>query len=124
MNQTTDDRIIVVGGDANFSYLMQHYIRRCAHKVVYANLGEDLITLAKCQKPVAIVLEVDWPKMIGWQLLQNLKTDQETTKIPVIVCSWLEEETLAYDRGASAYLRMPILYADFETTLKTTLLKE
>lgn len=124
MNQTLNNRIIVAGGDSNFSYLMQRYVSRCAHKIIYANLGEDLIALTKDQKPVAIILEVDRPKTIGWQLLQNLKADQETEKIPVIVCSWLEEETFALDQGANAYLRMPILYSDFETTLESILVKK
>jgi DNA-binding response OmpR family regulator len=124
MDQTSNNRIIVAGGDSNFSYLMQRYVSRCAHKIIYANLGEDLIELAKFQKPVAIILEVDRPKTIGWQLLQDLKTDQETVTIPVIVCSWLEEETLAFDQGANAYLRMPILYSDFEITLESILMKK
>ena len=124
MDQTSNNRIIVAGGDSNFSYLMQRYVSRCAHKIIYANLGEDLIELARCQKPAAIILEVDRPETIGWQLLHNLKVDQETVEIPVIICSWLEEETLALDQGANAYLRMPILYSDFETTLESILIKQ
>ena len=123
MKQITNNRIIVAGGDSNFSYLMQRYARRYAHKIIYANQGEDLLALAKCQKPVAIILEVDRPKSIGWQLLQDLKIDHETGEIPVLVCSWLEEETLALDQGADAYLRMPILYSDFEATLESILVK-
>ena len=124
MNQTSNHRIIVAGGDSNFSYLMQRYVSRCAHKIIYASLSEDLIELAKSQNPVAIILEVDRPKTIGWQLLQGIKADQETGTIPVIVCSWLEEETLALDQGANAFLRMPILYANFETTLESILTKQ
>ena len=124
MNQTSNHRIIVAGGDSNFSYLMQRYVSRSAHKIIYANLSDDLIELARCQKPAAIILEVDRPKTIGWQLLQDLKVDQETGAIPVIVCSWLEEETLALDQGANAYLRLPILYSDFEATLESILIKQ
>ena len=124
MDQTSNHRIIVAGGDSNFSYLMQRYVSRCAHKIIYANLSEDLIELARCQKPAAIILEVDRPKTIGWQLLQELKVDQETGAIPVIVCSWLEEASLALDQGANAYLRLPILYSDFEATLESILIKQ
>lgn len=124
MDQTSNHRIIVAGGDSNFSYLMQRYARKCAHKIIYANLDEDLKSLAKSQKPVAIILEVDRPKTIGWQLLQDLKVDHETGAIPVIVCSWLEEETLALDQGANAYLRLPILYSDFEAALESILMKQ
>jgi CheY-like chemotaxis protein len=82
------------------------------------------VELAKCQKPAAIILEVDRPKTIGWQLLQDLKVDQETGAIPVIVCSWLEEEALALDQGANAYLRLPILYSDFVTALESILIEQ
>jgi CheY-like chemotaxis protein len=53
-----------------------------------------------------------------------LKADPEVGKIPVIVCSWLDEEARGLTEGADIYLRMPILYADFEAALAATLMKE
>ena len=103
---------------------MQRYVKRSAHKIIFANLGEDLLALARCKKPVAIVLEVDLPETIGWQILRALKTDPEAGKIPVIVCSWLDEEVRGLGEGADTYLRMPILYADFEIALESILMKE
>ena len=124
MDQTKNNQIMVAGVDSNFSYLMQRYVRRCAHSIVSANLNDDILALARCQKPVAIILEVDRPNTIGWQILRTLKSDQETGKIPVIVCSWQEEEARAIKEGADTYLHMPILYADFETALGSFLMKE
>lgn len=124
MDQTSNNRIMIVGGDSHFSYLMQRYVRRSAHQIISANLGEDLLALARCQKPVAIVLEVDLPETIGWQILQALKADPDVGKIPVMVCSWLDEEARALAEGADIYLRMPILYADFGAVLESILLKE
>jgi DNA-binding response OmpR family regulator len=124
MDQTTNNRIMVIGGDAHFSYLMQRYVRTSAHQIVFASLGEDVLAQARCEKPAAIVLVVDPPEAVGWQTLQGLKADHEAGKIPVIVCSWLDEEAHSLDLGADFYLRMPILYADFEAALAATLLKE
>lgn len=124
MDQTLNNRIMIVGGDSHFSYLMQRYVRRSGNKMITANLGEDHLALARCQKPVAIVLVVDLPETIGWQILKTLKADPETKRIPLIVCSWLDEEARALAAGADSYLRMPILYADFEDTLESILLKE
>ena len=124
MEQTSNNRIMIVGGDSHFSYLMQRYVRRCAHQMISVNLGEDLLALARCQKPAAIVLEVDLPETIGWQILRTLKADPEAGRIPVIVCSWMDEELRARAAGADTYLRMPILYADFETALGSILMKE
>jgi hypothetical protein len=53
-----------------------------------------------------------------------LKTDPEVGKIPVIVCSWLDEEMRVLAEGADIYLRLPILFADFEAALAATSVKE
>jgi CheY-like chemotaxis protein len=71
---------------------MQRYVRRGAHDIISANLGEDVLALARCKKPDAIVLEVDMPNTIGWHTLRTLKADPEIGRIPVIVCSWQDEE--------------------------------
>ena len=124
MDQSANNRIMIVGGNSHFSYLMQRYVRTSAHQIISANLGEDVLTKARCEKPAAIVLEVDLPETIGWHTLQALKADQEVGGIPVIVCSWLDEEARSQEQGADYFLRMPILYADFETALAVTLVKE
>jgi DNA-binding response OmpR family regulator len=124
MDQTSNNRIMIVGGDSHFSYLMQRYVRTSAHKIITANLGDDVLALARCEKPVAIVLKVDLPETIGWDTLRALKTDPEVGKIPVIVCSWLDEEMRVLAEGADIYLRLPILFADFEAALAATSVKE
>jgi len=124
MVQTSNTPIMIIGGDSHFLYLMQRYVRRSAHKIIFANLGEDLLALAKCERPVAIVLEVDRPETIGWRILRALKADPQVGKIPVIVCSWLDEEARSLAEGADIHLRMPILYADFGAALAAVLMKE
>lgn len=124
MEQTANNRIMIVGGDSHFSYLMQRYVRTSEHQIISANLGEDVLALTRCEKPAAIVLEVDLPDTLGWQALRALKTDPEVGMIPVIVCSWLDDETRSLSEGADLYLRMPILYADFEAALTALLSKE
>ena len=123
MDRNSNSRIMIVGGDSHFSYLIQRYVRRSAHNIISANLGEDVLDLARCEKPDVIVLEVDLPETIGWHTLRGLKTDPEARRIPVIVCSWLDEETRGLEGCAVRYLRLPILYADFETALAATLME-
>ncbi|RPH59149.1 MAG: response regulator [Chloroflexi bacterium] len=124
MDQTTNNRIMIVGGDSHFSYLMQRFVRTSAHQVVMANLGDDVLSLARGKKPVAIVLEMDLPETAGWRTLRALKADPQVGKIPVIACSWLEEEARGLAEGASVYLRMPILHTDFAAALADILEKE
>lgn len=124
MNQTSNNRIMIVGGDSHFSYLMQRFVRTSAHQIIPANLGEDVLAVARCEKPIAIVLEVDSPETVGWHTLRALKADPVVARIPVIACSWLDEEARSLAEGAESYLRMPILYEDFGAALAAILTKE
>ena len=124
MDQITNKRIMIVGRDANFSYLLQRFVRTSDHQVITANPSDDVVSLARCEKPVAIVLEVDTPGTMGWLALRTLKSASEVNQIPVMLCSWLDESARGQSEGADAYLRMPILYEEFSTVLTAILSKD
>lgn len=124
MDQKLNNRIMIVGGDSHFAYLMQRYVRRSAHTILTANPGDDPLEMARSQWPVAIILEVDLPDTIGWSTLGALKADPQVGCIPLIVCSWLDEGARALAAGAECFLRMPILYADFEGSLESISMKD
>ena len=124
MNQNSNERIMIVGRDVHFSYLLQRFVRTSARQVIAAIHSDDVLSLARCEKPVAIVLEVDTPENVGWHTLRTLKSDPETKQIPVMVCSWLDEFACGLAEGADVYLRMPFLYEEFGTALAALLTKE
>jgi len=123
MNHITKKRIMIVGKDSRFSYLLQRFVRTSAYRAIPVNLGDDVLAFARDEKPVAIVLEVDTPQVVGWNALRALKSDPDAGRIPVIVCSWLDESARGLAEGADMYLRMPFLYEEFGAAL-TTLLGE
>ena len=117
MNPATNARIMVIGSDSHFAYLMRRYVRTSSHQVIFAALCEDVPTQVQREKPAAIVLEADLPDNFGWHTLRALKTDQMTSRIPVILCSWLDERERGLLEGADVYLRMPLLFEDFGAAL-------
>jgi DNA-binding response OmpR family regulator len=124
MDEIANKRIMIVGMDSHFSYLLQRFVRKSAHRVIPVNLGDDVVSLAKDKNPVAIVLELDTPETVGWQTLRTLKSDPEAGRIPVIVCSWQDESARGLAEGANVYLRMPFLYEEFGTALAAILTEE
>jgi two-component system, cell cycle response regulator DivK len=81
-------------------------LAKAGHQIVAASDGEEGLRLAREKKPDVIVLDMLLPKLGGAQLLQLLKGDPLTAKIPVIVLSSLPQrnaEKLIAD-GAAAYL--------------------
>jgi CheY-like chemotaxis protein len=117
MDQATGATIMVVGDDSSFCYLMRRYAKKGTHRIVFAYSGEEALTLARREKPAVVVLEAGRPGTMGWSVLRALREDQITHDIPVVLCSWWDEEEQGLEEGADVYLRKPILYEDFLTAL-------
>lgn len=109
--------IMVIGADMHFCYLMRRYVRESNHPLVFANLGEEALDLAQQEKPALIVMEAGHPDSQSLQMLRSLKSNQSTFQIPVVFCSWLDEDMSNRETGADICLRMPVLYSDFLAVL-------
>jgi CheY-like chemotaxis protein len=117
MNQAAGATIMVVGDDSSFCYLMRRYAKKSTHRIMFAYSGEEALALARREKPTVVVLEAGRPGTMGWNVLRALRADQVTRCIPVVLCSWWDEEEQGLEERADVYLRKPILYEDFLTAL-------
>jgi CheY-like chemotaxis protein len=66
------------------------------------------LKLARDLKPDAIILDVMMPGMDGWEVLQTLRLQPQTSSIPIIVCSVFDDPELAYSLNVSHFLPKPI----------------
>ncbi len=69
--------------------------------------GEHGLKKAKEEKPDLIILDIMMPKMNGLEVLEALKSNPETAKIPVVILTNLgNDETLkqSLQLGAAGYL--------------------
>lgn len=77
------------------------------YKVMSALDGELGLRLAKQKKPDLILLDLILPKVHGFEILKELKGDEATKDIPVIVLTNLEgvgDIEKALELGATTYL--------------------
>ncbi len=77
------------------------------YKVIAALDGEAGLRLAKSEKPDLILLDLVLPKVHGFTVLKQLKEEETTKTIPVIVLTHLEEMediNKAIELGATTYL--------------------
>lgn len=80
--------------------------------------SEYALNLAQLMKPDFILLDILMPKVDGWQMMKNLKSNPETSSIPVIICSVLHEPELSRAVGAAGYIRKPINRLELIHTLQ------
>lgn len=82
-------------------------LRKEGYQVISALDGESGLRLAQQELPDLILLDLILPKMHGLDLLEELKKNEKTKEIPVIVLTNMEDVQgieKAISLGARAYL--------------------
>jgi len=77
-----------------------------------ATNGIDALKIAKLKLPDIILTDWDMPKMSGIELIKNLKTEETTKTIPVIMITGVmtssENLRTSFEAGAIDFIRKPI----------------
>ncbi|GAB4418363.1 MAG: hypothetical protein Kow002_05240 [Anaerolineales bacterium] len=101
--------ILAVDDDPQVVALYERYLHEQGYQVVGLNDSSRVKERAKQIKPFAITLDIMMPGIDGWQVLNDLKSDEETKDIPVIICSIVEDEEKGFSLGAADYLIKPVM---------------
>jgi len=117
--ENTDGNVILsIDDDPQVITLYERFLEPYGYKVVALTDPEQAVQRARDLKPFAITLDIMMPGKDGWQVLNDLKRDEETRNIPVMICSILEEEEKGFSLGASEYLVKPFLHDDLANAIK------
>lgn len=100
--------ILIVDDNPGASDLLQRFLTGLTYRVITATSGADGLRLAEELRPDVILLDLMMPEMDGWELLQRLRVDPNTSAIPVVICSVIQDPELAYSLGASLFVSKPV----------------
>lgn len=100
--------VLVIDDDPNIGDLLTRRLSKEGYEIIVARSGEEGIQLAKKNRPQIILLDILLPKMDGWDVLSQLKNDQDLCQIPVIMISTLESNKMAEKLGAADFISKPI----------------
>ena len=105
-------RVLVVDDEPDVLLLCRLNLQQRGHELLEASTGSVALELARERHPDVIVLDLMLPGMTGYEVLETLKWDEQTSDIPVLV---LTAKSLRADRershglGASGFLTKPFL---------------
>ena len=103
--------VLVVEDSLTDSEVLTRCLRQVGLTVVSVTNGEAAIAQLQSQKPDLVILDVMLPGQSGFELCHYLKNNEETKKIPVMICS---SKGTDVDKlwgtmlGADAYLAKPV----------------
>ncbi|MFA6255285.1 MAG: response regulator [Patescibacteria group bacterium] len=85
-------KILVVEDESFLLELYEMKLRQVGYEVLKASNGEEGISLARLELPRLILLDILMPKVDGYEMLKELKSDNKTKNIPVIIFSNLSQK--------------------------------
>ncbi|CAG1009426.1 Response regulator rcp1 [Anaerolineales bacterium] len=71
--------------------------------------------------PALILLDLKLPKMDGLQVLHQIRIDDRTSRLPVVILTTSNEEqdiAQSYDLGANSYIRKPVDFKQFSESVQ------
>lgn len=119
-------KIMVVDDEQRMRKLVKAYLEKNDYEVIEACDGEEALDFFYAQKDIAlIILDVMMPKLDGWQVCREIRSD---SKVPIIMLTAKDDEQdelLGFELGVDEYVSktasMKILMARVEAILRRTI---
>src|SRR5688500_8485094 len=101
-------RILICDDDADTREVVSLILNKYGYEVDLVESGRHIIEKAKSFKPDLILLDIMMPDVAGKDARKQLRDTPETTTIPVLVLSALNNgDKVAQEIGAEGYLAKP-----------------
>jgi PleD family two-component response regulator len=117
---------ILLVDDSSTTLMMEQMIlqRRTKYGYVTAINGEEAVAKAIEHRPDLVLMDVVMPKMNGFEACKQIRQNQATSQIPVILVTTRGEQNYVetgYQSGCNDYITKPINSAELVQLLESYL---
>lgn len=102
--------VLVAEDDPDILQLVAFRLERAGYEVIQATDGEEALRLVTERQPDLAVLDVMMPKVTGYDVTRQIRENQATTQIPVILLTARVQEAdvaRGFEAGADDYIKKP-----------------
>lgn len=132
MNNFDAVEILIVEDNPNDAELTARVLKEqnLANKIFIVGDGEEALDFIFCRRKYAerkpcslmkvIFLDLKLPKVSGLEVLKELKANQKTKKLPVVIVTSSREDPdieTAYELGANSYVVKPVQFDAFRQAM-------
>ena len=116
--------VLVVDDSRLERRILSEILQQNGLNLVEADDGVNALAAVKTNTPSLVTLDVEMPRMDGYEVCRQLKSNVKTQHIPIIMCTSRGPDLDPYfgtDKGADAYLKKPYKRNDLVETIKQLL---
>lgn len=99
--------VMVVEDNREAMFIYDRYLKRTRYQVVPARTLKQAREWLRSLRPAAIVLDLLLETEMSWNFLLELKAEESTKDIPILVVTMIENEKRALHLGADAFCLKP-----------------
>ena len=103
-------RVVIADDDPAIGALLTAVLRRTGPQCRLARTGPEALAMVREVLPDVLILDVNMPGIDGFEVLTNLRADDLTAKIPVVLLTARQQEAdvlKGFSCGASDYVTKP-----------------
>lgn len=109
-NLASEYAVLIVDDVPTNVMLVQAILKKEGYTLLTTDSGAKALRIAQEKHPNLILLDIMMPEMDGYEVLQHLKSNPQTSDIPVIIMSALSDMqsiVKGYQLGATEYVTKP-----------------
>jgi len=117
-------KLLLVEDDALNREMLLRRLQRKGFDVIVAVDGEQAVEMAKQILPDLILMDMQLPKVNGWEATKRLKSGQDTGKIPIVALTahaMPEDRQRCLEAGCDAYQTKPVEFDSLIATINELL---
>jgi CheY-like chemotaxis protein len=104
--------VLLVDDNRTHQYSLGRHLSESGFGVAHAHTGAEALALARTGDPDVILMDINLPDMLGFDVCEALNSETQTQRIPVIFHSATHDtqdaRSRAGDLGAVSFLSYPI----------------
>jgi CheY-like chemotaxis protein len=132
MHEMNDVTILLAEDDPGHARLIEKNLRRAniKNEIVFSTNGQETLNYLFCEgayennkhaEHLLMLLDLNMPVLDGYQVLERMKHDERTKRIPVIILTTTDdprEVSRCYDLGCNVYITKPVDYEQFSEAIR------
>ena len=119
-----ESRVLIADDNEQNRELLDAYLADEGYTVLFANDGQEAMDVVDAQQVDLILLDIMMPRMSGYEVCEQLKSDVEKRDIPVLMVTALNEQgdiEKAVKAGCDDFLTKPVNQLELKTRVRSLL---